>query len=109
MYDEETENFIPVVDDIKEYSAINNYSINNNYLTITLKEGVTLKNKDYTLRVNRYNNSNLNISNDRMLYYYDYEPVVTNSESSEGINLQISLGSNYNIETLKNIEVIFGE
>ena len=80
------------------------YSITNDKILITLKNGIELNNKDYTLRINRYND-NIDIEKSNDLYYYDYEPLVTQN----GNVLEIKFGNNYTIKTLKNIEIIFGK
>lgn len=103
-YDETSNNFVPVVSDIREYSLIEKYSITNDKILITLKNGIELNNKDYTLRINRYND-NIDIEKSNDLYYYDYEPLVTQN----GNVLEIKFGNNYTIKTLKNIEIIFGK
>lgn len=112
VYDKENENYIPVVEDEKEYSLIDEYKVYSYGMDIALKDNVKLGSKQYTLRINRYND-NLIIPDKKIIrnnYYYEYEPIVTELTNSKGnIVLEIRFNDNYYRDTLKNIEIIFGE
>lgn len=112
VYDEETKNYVPVVQDVQDYKYIESYTVYSGGVKIELKNGAHLDNKDYTLRINRYGddltvferqNSNTNIR-----YYYEYEPVVTETTNSNGnVVLNVEFDTAYSINGLKNVEVIF--
>ena len=110
-YDENSQNYIPIIEDINECKFIEFYKIYSRAIEITLKKGTELKNTDYTIRINRYN-KDLQILNNIItdnLYYYEYEPVVTKMEDSEGrVVLEMKFNRDYTRKELKNIEIIFG-
>lgn len=114
VYDKEMKNYVPVGSDTQDYEYIESYTVCNGGVEIELKNGTYLKNKDYTLRINRYGddltvlerqNSNVNTR-----YYYKYEPVVTETTNSDGnVVLNVEFDMAYSVNGLKNIEVIFGK
>lgn len=112
VYDKELENFIPVVDDEQEYSLIEKYKVDSGGIQISLKDGVTIENTDYTVRVNRYD-TDLNVYDKNIInngYLYDYDPVVTELKNEkQNIVLDIRFDRTYVIDELKNIEVILGK
>ncbi len=109
-YDEETQNYVPILEDLDEYELINSYKVYSTGLEITLEDNVTLKNEDYSLRINRYDsnfNTRKNWTNTR--YFYEYEPVVeTMTDSKNRTVLYIKFDMNYTVRELNNIEIIFG-
>lgn len=114
VYDEDMKNYVPVVQDAQDYEYIESYTVYSGGIKIELKNGAHLDNKDYTLRINRYGddltvlerqNSNVNIR-----YYYEYEPVVTETTNSNGnVVLNVEFDTAYSVNGLKNVEVIFGK
>lgn len=114
VYDEEIKNYVPVVQNVQDYKYIESYTVYSGGVKIELKNGAHLDNKDYTLRINRYGdeltvlerqNSNVNIR-----YYYEYEPVVTETtNSNENVVLNVEFDTAYSVNGLKNVEVIFGK
>lgn len=110
-YDQDTQNYVPVVENIQDCAFIESYKVYNSGIEITLNKGIQLTNTEYTLRINRYNGElqirDREITNNA--YYYDYEPVVTKIEGYENrIVLEMKFDKSYTIEELKNIEIIFG-
>lgn len=108
VYDKEIDNFVPVINSEEDINFLQDYKVYQNGIDITLQEGVTIKNKDYTLRLNRYNEK-LETSKSSSFYNYEYEPVVTEMSSSKGPVLEFDFDSSYTFEMLKNIEIIFGK
>lgn len=109
VYDEEQNNFIPVVNDMEEFNCIQSYKVYQSAVEIILKEDVELKNKDYTIRANRYDKE-LNISKNSSYYFYEYEPVVTQGTTYKNkIVLEMKFDRSYTLQELKNIEIIFGK
>ncbi len=108
VYDEESNNYIPVDIGESNYKLIESYKVYSTGIEITLKQEVNLQKEDYTLRINRYD-ENLEILKEKDTnYYYKYEPVVdilTNSKNSTV--LEIDFDKTYELEDLKNIEIIF--
>ena len=106
-YDSERHNYIPYVDD-EQLRMIESYKIYSTGMSITLKEGVTLTKKDYTLRINRYN-ENLVVDEDgEPFYYYKYEPIAEETKDSNGNTvIEFSFDNTYLLGDLKNIEIIF--
>lgn len=111
-YDTTSKNYVPVFTDIDDWKYIEEYTITSDHIEITLKNGTSLINKDYTLRINRYDDS-LNVidrvnSNINSWYYYEYEPVVTEMTDSKGnIVLNIKFDHSYTLDTLKNVEIVW--
>lgn len=99
------DNYVPVTDDINQYETIESYEVSNTGVRIILKNGISLKNKDYTLRINRYDEE-FNVLNS---YYYEYEPIVTEYNNNDQITLDIKFENTYTINELKNIEIIYGK
>ena len=64
--------------------------------------------KDYTIRVNRYD-ENLKIKQEKdSKYYYKFEPVATETQDSNGnIIIEFKFNDIYELKDLKNIEIIF--
>lgn len=118
VYDKELDNYVPIIKDGEEYNyeGIYSYKIYQDGMQIILKDNVELDKKDYTLRINRYN-ENLNVIDQKSnmnLYYYEYEPVVTEgttitdkNDAISNIVLEIKFNSSYTVNQLRNIEVIF--
>lgn len=109
IYDENTQNYVPVIENIQDCAFIESYKVCNSAIEIILKKGIQLNNTGYTLRINRYNDEiqvkDREITNNA--YYYDYEPVVTKMEGYENrIVLEMKFDRSYTIEELKNIEII---
>ena len=111
VYDQDTQNYVPVIENVQECAFIESYKVYNTGIEITLNKGVQLTNTEYTLKINRYNDE-LQIRDRKITnnaYYYDYEPVVTKMEGYENrIVLEMRFDRSYTIEELKNIEIIFG-
>ena len=106
-YDSERHNYIPYVDD-EQLSMIESYEIYSTGMSITLKEGVTLTKKDYTLRINRYNENLVVDEDEEPFYYYKYEPIAEEMKDSNGNTvIEFSFDNTYLLEDLKNIEIIF--
>ena len=106
-YDAERHNYIPHVDD-EQLRKIESYKIYSSGMSITLKEGVTLAKKDYTLRINRYNEYLVVDEDKEPFYYYKYEPIATETRNSNGNTvIEISFDNTYALGDLKNIEIIF--
>lgn len=107
VYDKESCNYVPVVEDTDKYSFIKSYKVYSDGIEITLKDEIKLEKQDYTLRINRYDDK-LEPSENNSNYYYEYEPVVNKMYNSDNnIILEIRFGRSYIINELKNIEVIF--
>ena len=106
-YDSERHNYIPYVSD-EVLRGIKSYQIYSSGMSITLKEGVRLTKKDYTLRTNRYN-ENLVVDEDKEPYYhYKFEPVATETRNSDGNTvIEFTFDNTYALGDLKNIEIIF--
>ena len=106
-YDSERHNYIPYVDD-EQLSMIESYEIYSTGMSITLKEGVTLTKKDYTLRINRYNENLVVDEDEEPFYYYKYEPIAEETKDSNGNTvIEFSFDNTYPLGDLKNIEIIF--
>ena len=106
-YDSERHNYIPYVDD-EQLSMIESYEIYSTGMSITLKEGVTLTKKDYTLRINRYNENLVVDEDEEPFYYYKYEPIAEETKDSNGNTvIEFSFDNTYLLGDLKNIEIIF--
>ena len=106
-YDSERHNYIPYVDD-EQLSMIESYEIYSTGMSITLKEGVTLTKKDYTLRINRYNENLVVDEDEEPFYYYKYEPIAEEMKDSNGNTvIEFSFDNTYPLGDLKNIEIIF--
>lgn len=106
-YDSERHNYIPYISD-KQLRNIDSYKIYSTGISITLKEGVTLTKKDYTLRINRYN-ENLVVDEDKEpFYHYQYEPIATETRTGNGNTvIEFTFDNTYALGDLKNIEIIF--
>lgn len=110
IYDKNSNNFIPVVDNESCVNMIDSYEVTSTSLSITLNNDTNLNVLDYTLRINRYDD-NLTISEDKNYnyYYYHYEPVVTTSTNSTGNTiLTFEFDNILSLEEMNNIEIIFG-
>ena len=106
-YDSERHNYIPYVDD-EQLRMIESYKIYSTGMSITLKEGVTLTKKDYTLRINRYNENLVVDEDEEPFYYYKYEPIAEETKDSNGNTvIEFSFDNTYPLGDLKNIEIIF--
>ena len=106
-YDSERHNYIPYVDD-EQLRMIESYEIYSTGMSITLKEGVTLTKKDYTLRINRYNENLVVDEDEEPFYYYKYEPIAEETKDSNGNTvIEFSFDNTYPLGDLKNIEIIF--
>ena len=106
-YDSERNNYIPYVDD-EQLRMIESYEIYSTGMSITLKEGVTLTKKDYTLRINRYNENLVVDEDEEPFYYYKYEPIAEEMKDSNGNTvIEFSFDNTYPLGDLKNIEIIF--
>ena len=106
-YDSERNNYIPYVDD-EQLRMIESYEIYSTGMSITLKEGVTLTKKDYTLRINRYNENLVVDEDEEPFYYYKYEPIAEETKDSNGNTvIEFSFDNTYPLGDLKNIEIIF--
>ena len=106
-YDSERHNYIPYVDD-EQLRMIESYEIYSTGMSITLKEGVTLTKKDYTLRINRYNENLVVDEDEEPFYYYKYEPIAEEMKDSNGNTvIEFSFDNTYPLGDLKNIEIIF--
>ena len=109
VYDKNSNNFIPVVDNESCINMIASYEVTSTSLTITLNNDTNLNVLDYTLRINRYDD-NLTIPEDKNYnYYYHYEPVVTTSTNNTGNTvLTFEFDDILSLEKINNIEIIFG-
>lgn len=109
VYDEESSNFIPVVENEDYINMIQSYKITSTELSITLKNNTNLDVPDYTIRINRYD-ENLDIpENKYSSYYYYYEPGVTKSIDNNGNTvLTFEFNNILTLSSLNNIEIIFG-
>ena len=106
-YDSERHNYIPKIKK-KQLSMIESYEIYSTGMSITLKEGVTLTKKDYTLRINRYNENLVVDEDEEPFYYYKYEPIAEEMKDSNGNTvIEFSFDNTYPLGDLKNIEIIF--
>ncbi|MFR8104624.1 MAG: hypothetical protein ACLU8F_06095 [Clostridia bacterium] len=106
-YDKEKDNYIMVDGDTDNYSKIKGYKIYSSGIDIILNGDVTLTNKYYTMRLNRYDEK-LDIS-DGYNYYYIFEPVVTTLTDSEGNTvLEMKFPQTFMRKQIKNIEILFG-
>lgn len=108
VYDKNSNNFIPVVDNESCVNMIASYEVTSTSLNITLTNDTNLNVLDYTLRINRYNDD-LTIPEDKNYnYYYHYEPVVTTSTNNTGNTvLTFEFDNILSLEKLNNIEIIF--
>lgn len=108
VYDKNSNNFIPVVDNDSCVNMIASYEVTSTSLNITLTNDTNLNVLDYTLRINRYNDD-LTIPEDKNYnYYYHYEPVVTTSTNNTGNTvLTFEFDNILSLEKLNNIEIIF--
>lgn len=108
IFDEELQNYIPVVENEQELSKIKEYKIYSTGLQVTLEDNVQIDKKDYTIRLNKYD-ENLKANEEKGTnYYYEYEPVVTELKNSNGnIVLEFKFDNIYTVKNLKNIEIIF--
>lgn len=109
VYDKNSNNFIPVVDNESCVNMIASYEVTSTSLTITLNNDTNLNVLDYTLRINRYNDD-LTIPEDKNYNYnYHYEPVVTTSTNGTGNTvLTFEFDDILSLEKINNIEIIFG-
>ena len=109
IYDKNTNNFIPVVNDESCVNMIDSYQITSTSLSITLNNDTTLNVPDYTLRINRYD-ENLNVPETKDYnYYYTYEPGVTTSTNNNNQTvLTFEFDNVLTLEKIQNIEIIFG-
>ena len=109
IYDKNTNNFIPVVNDESCVNMIDSYQIISTSLSITLNNDTTLNVPDYTLRINRYD-ENLNVPETKDYnYYYTYEPGVTTSTNNNNQTvLTFEFDNVLTLEKIQNIEIIFG-
>ncbi len=109
VYDKNSNNFIPVVDNESCVNMIASYEVTSTSLSITLNNDTNLNVLDYTLRINRYDD-NLTIPEDKNYnYYYHYEPVVTSSTNGTGNTvLTFEFDDILSLEKINNIEIIFG-
>lgn len=109
IYDKNSNNFIPVVDNESCVNMIASYKVTSTSLSITLNNDTNLNVLDYTLRINRYDD-NLTIQEDKNYnYYYHYEPVVTTSTNGAGNTvLTFEFDDILSLEKINNIEIIFG-
>lgn len=109
VYDKNSNNFIPVVDNESCINMIASYEVTSTSLTITLNNDTNLNVLDYTLRINRYDD-NLAIPEDKNYnYYYHYEPVVTTSTNGTGNTvLTFEFDDILSLEKINSIEIIFG-
>ena len=108
IYNNEKNNYIPYVENTGELRKIKSYKIYSTGMSITLKDDITLNKKDYTIRVNRYD-ENLKIKEEKdSNYYYKYEPVATELEDANGnVVIEFEFENIYKLKDLKNIEIIF--
>lgn len=108
VYEEESDNYIPYVENQGELRKIKSYKIYSTGISITLKDEMTLEKKDYTIRINRYDEEN-NVKEEKDINYcYIYEPVVTETTDSNGnVVIQLDFDETYKLKDLKNIEIIF--
>lgn len=107
VYDKEKNNFLPVVEDIREYELMDSYIVYQSGIDIYLKEDIDIENKDYTIRINRYDD-NLKLTNHST--FYEYEPVVTEMTAYKNRKvLEMRFNREYSIDEVKNIEIIFGK
>ena len=106
-YDSERHNYIPYVSD-EQLRMIESYKIYSTGMSITLKEGVVLTKKDYTLRINRYNEYLVVDEDKEPFYSYKFEPIVSETRNGNGNTvMEINFGNTYALGDLKNIEIIF--
>lgn len=106
-YDSERHNYIPYISD-KQLRNIDSYKIYSTGISITLKEGVTLTKKDYTLRINRYNENLVVDEYKEPFYHYQYEPIAEETKNSNGNTvIEFTFDNTYALGDLKNIEIIF--
>ena len=103
---EDLTNYIPVEENEEYYNKIDSYLIASTVMEITLKPGVELKNKYYTLKLNRYD-ENFNI---KANCSYIFEPVAEIGVDSEGRQvIYVKYNDYYNLGGLNNIEFILGK
>lgn len=106
-FDSERHNYIPSVED-EQLRNIESYEIYSSGMRITLKEGVTLGKKDYTLRINRYNENLVVDENTEPFYAYTFEPIATETKTGNGNTvIEFTFDNTYALGDLKNIEIIF--
>lgn len=96
-------NFVPIEDKEENYSMIDSYLIASSKMEIRLKPGVELKNKYYTLRLNRYDKD----FNVQTHCKYIFEPVAEVGTDYKGRQvIFINYDNVYALGTLENIEII---
>ena len=106
-FDEQRHNYIPSVEN-EQLKNIESYQIYSSGMKITLKEGISLNKKDYTLRINRYNEYLVVDGKQQPFYAYKFEPVVTETRNGQGNTIiEIDFDNTYALGELKNIEIIF--
>lgn len=107
VYNKNQNNFIPIKTQDNNYDGIKGYKIYSTGIQITLNKNTKLKNKYYTMRINRYDSDFNTIKTSD--YNYIFEPVVTQSYNSNGETiLEFNFGQTYILQQLKNIEIILG-
>lgn len=108
VFDVEKNNYIPYVENESELGKIKSYKIYSTGMSITLKDGMKLNKKDYTIRVNRYDD-NIKVNAEKSnSYYYKFEPVAEELTDSNGnVVIDFDFGETYRLKDLKNIEIIF--
>ena len=108
VFNEEKNNYIPYVENESELGKIKSYKVYSTGMSITLEDGMKLNKKDYTIRVNRYD-ENLKVNEEKSSkYYYKFEPVAEEMRDSNGnVVIDFDFDETYRLEDLKNIEIIF--
>lgn len=107
-FDEEKNNYIPYIENTGELRKIKSYKIYSSGMSITLEDGMTLNKKDYTIRINRYNDNLVVGEEQNNDYYYKFEPVATELKNNNGNTIiEFEFDNTYSLENLKNIEIIF--
>lgn len=108
VYDNQTNNFVPYTDDVKQYEKIKSYKVYSTGISITLEDDIKIKNEYYTIRLNRYNDK-YEIDKNNYLYFYKFEPVVTKlTDWNNNTVLEMKFDNTYILKQLKNIEILFG-
>lgn len=107
VYDSSIDNYVPITSEENNLNNIINYKVYQSGIELTLPYETDLKKLDYTLRINRYDENIQIKENQGYAYHYEYEPLVTQMESSIGQVLEIKFDRSYTFEELKNIEIIF--
>lgn len=109
VYDKNSNNFIPVVNNNSFVNMIDSYKITSTGISITLNSNTNLNVLDYTLRINRYDDDLTIPENKNYNYYYHYEPVVTTSTNGTGNTvLTFEFNDISSLDSINNIEIIFG-